>query len=146
MNGQVLDRWKGRRAPREGHGAPWFEEPEENLQRHEMVTSIMQHPPASDMLDNKGARSVLCTPDVTRCINMRNRGGKQWSEYLNPTDPLLQRSADAYARAVPHRDVLNLTKRVQKFDSKEPDTNITWGTLDRILTTQVDIQRASQLE
>jgi len=124
VKGQIQEHWKGRRAPREGGDPPWFEEPTEYMQRSEQVSSIMQHPPASTMVGHRDTMNTLCPPDVTKSNNLRARGGKQWNDYLNPSDPILQRGNDAYARSIPHRDVMNLTKRVNKFDSAQSDASV----------------------
>merc|ERR1711959_337099 len=55
VRGKIQEHWKGQRAPREGEEPPWFEEPKERLKRHELVSSLVQQPPACDLLENRDA-------------------------------------------------------------------------------------------
>lgn len=122
VHGQILDNWKGRRAPKEGDRPPWFEEQPELCPRHEQVSSIMAQIPRHNPETVYAGRLTLCSPDDTKAVNIRAKGGKQWEEYLSPTDPILQRSAEAHSRAVPHRDIVNLTGRIDKIDIGMSDT------------------------
>lgn len=122
VHGQVKPGWKGRRGPREGDEPPWFEENVPKLARHERVSSIMQQMPGLSP-ETRDARMTLCTPDATNAMNLRARGGRQWTEYLSGSDNILQRDTDALARAVPHRDVMNLTSRIRCISEGAQDTD-----------------------